>query len=228
MVTSDWEEMDYAVADRAPQGWRAGDEPSAASDEEALASWPCAGYTAAPEESMSDSTPAGAARVELDFWQSVPELLERMRSGGVLCTVVDRSGKANVLTLGWGLLGPHYHTRPILVIAVAPPRYSWRFLEETGEFVIAVPGDSGTAAADLCGTRSGRDLDKFEAAGLTKVRSAHVAAPSIRECPVNVECATYTRVSPPHLLLTPEHRRRPVEEQHTIYFAEVLGTYRYD
>jgi len=30
------------------------------------------------------------------------------------------------------------------------------------------------------------------------------------------------------MLLTPEHRRRPLEQQHTIYFAEVLGTYRWE
>ena len=56
----------------------------------------------------------------------------------------------------------------------------------------------------------------------------HVKAPSIPECPINGECRTYTKVAPPHLLLTPAHRRRPLAEQHTIYFAEVLGTYRYD
>ena len=77
----------------------------------------------------------------------------------------------------------------------------------------------------LCGTRSGRDMDKFEAAELTPVPSVDVKAPSIQECPINVECRVYTRVAPPHLLLTPEHRQRPVQEQHTIYFAEVLGTY---
>ena len=39
---------------------------------------------------------------------------------------------------------------------------------------------------------------------------------------------TYTRVTPPHRLLTPEHRVRPLADQHTIYFAEVLGVYRYE
>ena len=166
-------------------------------------------------------------RVELDFYECVSEILKRMRAGGVVCTVVDDTGAPNAITLGWGLLGPNYHTRPILVIAVAPPRYSWRFLEATGEFVIAVPDDSLRTAADLCGTKSGRDMDKFEACGMTRVESAHVKAPSIREMPINVECRTYSRVSPPHMLLTPEHRERPVEEQHTIYFAEVLGAYSY-
>ena len=165
-------------------------------------------------------------REELNFWDCVDEILYRMRHGGVLCTAVDEAGKQNLLTLGWGLLGPRYHEHPILVIAVAPPRYSWRFLEEVPEFVIAVPDDSLSGEVELCGTKSGRDLDKFKAAGLTPVRSRHVKAPSILECPINVECHTYAKVAAPHPLLTPEHRERPLAEQHTIYFAEVLGAYR--
>ena len=146
---------------------------------------------------------------ELDFYECANEILHRLqsRNGGVLCTVVDSAGSQNVLTLGWGLIGPNYHGHPI--------------------FAIAVPGDDLRAAADLCGTKSGRDLDKFEAARLTSLPSVHVKAPSVLECPINVECRVYTRVAPPHLLLTPEHRQRPLEQQHTIYFAEVLGTYRY-
>ncbi len=168
-------------------------------------------------------------RHALGFWEHTSEILSRMlsRNGGVLCTVVDASGNTNVLTLGWGLVGPLYHGNPILVIAVAPPRYSWRFLEEVGEFAIAVPDDRLRAAVDLCGTKSGRDMDKFSAAGLTPIPSAHIRAPSILECPINIECRVYTKVAPPHSLLTPEHRKRPLEEQHTIYFAEVLGTCRY-
>ena len=166
-------------------------------------------------------------REELDFWACTEEILNRLREGGVLCTVVDRSGEQNVLTLGWGQIGPSYHDHPIFIIAVAPARYSWRFLEDVPEFVIAVPDDALQEAAHLCGTQSGRDMDKFKAAELTKVPSAQVRAFSIQECPINIECRIYTRIAPPHLLLTPEHRRHPVEEQHTIYFAEVLGAYRY-
>ncbi len=167
-------------------------------------------------------------RVEIDLYSCASEILNRMHNGGVLCTVVDAAGKQNLLTLGWGQVGPFYHGHPILTVAVTPLRYSFRFLEQIPEFVIAIPDDTLRDAAALCGSRSGRDLDKFRAAGLTPVPSVHVRAPSILECPINVECRIYTRVVPPHMLLTPEHRQRPTEEQHTIYFSEVLGTYRWD
>jgi flavin reductase (DIM6/NTAB) family NADH-FMN oxidoreductase RutF len=166
-------------------------------------------------------------RHELSFWDCASEILNRMRDGGVLCTVVDHDGRQNVLTLGWGQIGPFYHEHPVFSIAVAPPRYSWRFIEEIPEFVIAVPDDALKAAATFCGTASGRDLDKFAAVGLTRVPSVHVRAPSILECPINVECRIYASIAPPHTLLTPEHRQHPIEAQHTIYFAEVLATYTY-
>lgn len=166
-------------------------------------------------------------RHDLDLWACTEEIFSAMATYGVLCTVVDEAGQDNVLTLGWGQIGRSYHSNPILTIAITPLRYSWRFLDQVPEFVIAVPDEATGDAAELCGTRSGRDMDKFDAAGLTRVKSRHVRAPSVPECPINIECRVYHRVAPPHLLLTPEHREAPLENQHTIYFAEVLGTYRY-
>ena len=166
-----------------------------------------------------------AQRTDLDFYACAGEILHRMNHGGILCTVADRAGRQNLLTLSWGQMGPFYHDSPVFIIAVARHRYSWRFLVEVPEFVIAVPDDSLAEAVAMCGSRSGRDLDKFQAGGLTPVPSRHIRAPSILECPINVECRVYASVAPPHRLLTPEHRQRPLEEQHTIYFAEVAGAY---
>lgn len=164
-------------------------------------------------------------RIAIPWEQCLGEALRRLARGGVLCTVGDARGRRNVLTLGWGQLGPGYHGHPICTIAITPLRYSWGLIEETPEFVLAVPDDRLAAALDYCGTRSGRSEDKFAAAGLTPVPSLHVRPPSIRECPLNLECHVYAKVAPPHELLTPEHRQRPLAQQHTIYFAEVLGLY---
>ncbi len=60
------------------------------------------------------------------------------------------------------------------------------------------------------------------------MKSKYVKAPSILECPINIECRIYNKIAAPHLLLTPEHRKAPVEHQHTIYFAEVLGIFGWE
>lgn len=167
-------------------------------------------------------------RKEIDFYGCAGELLHRLRGEGALCCVADGGGARNVITLGWGLVGPFYHGHPVFAVAVTPQRHSWRFLEEGTAFTVAVPDDRCGQAVRVCGTRSGREGDKFRMAGLTAVDGLRVPSPSLLECPVNVECMIYWRVRPPHGILTPEHRRRPLGEQHTIYFAEVVGTFAWE
>lgn len=167
-------------------------------------------------------------RIETDFWLHTEEILRQLRQGGVLCSVIDKAGKPNLITLGWGLIGPFYHNHPILVIAVTPERFSWHALEETDEFTIAVPDQKIADAVAYCGRYSGRDVDKFSKTRLTAVPGWQVRSYAVQECPLNLECRTYTRVYPPHQLLTPEHRLRPLEKQHTLYFAEVVAAYTWD
>jgi len=132
---------------------------------------------------------------------------------GVLLVSCDREGVPNVMTIGWLLLGRSYHRRPVAVVAVRPATYTFSLLDLVEEFVIAVP----------CGKQSGRAIDKFAVTSLTPVPSKYVAPPSIKECIINIECRIYYKQRPPHQLLTSEHRKAPISEQHTIYFAEVLG-----
>lgn len=167
-------------------------------------------------------------RKALDFYSLSNVIHQRLRKGGVFATVINSDGEENVLTLGWGLIGPSYYDHPVFSIAVTPLRYSWKFLESVPEFVIALPDDDLAPALELCGTRSGKLMDKFEAAGLTRVPSKHVKPPSLKECPVNIECRIFGRVHPPHEILTPTHREQPTNLQHTIYFSEVLGAFAWE
>jgi flavin reductase (DIM6/NTAB) family NADH-FMN oxidoreductase RutF len=142
---------------------------------------------------------------------------------GVLLVSCDREGVPNVMTIGWLLLGRSYHRRPVAVVAVRPATYTFSLLDLVKEFVIAVPSLDLADAVALCGKQSGRAIDKFAVTSLTPVPSKYVAPPSIKECIINIECRVYYKQRPPHQLLTSEHRKAPISEQHTIYFAEVLG-----
>jgi len=166
-------------------------------------------------------------REPIDVMEHAQEAFRMLRTTGLLVNSVGHSGVANTMTIGWLLLGWFYHDRPISVIAIRPACHTFKLLDEVGEFVVSVPTDSISEAVAFCGKESGRHVDKFEATGLSAVPSLDVTAPSIKECPINIECRIYHKQRPPHMLLTPEHRRAPVEAQHTIYFAEVLGAYRW-
>ncbi len=168
-------------------------------------------------------------RHEVEFAEVIEALYRQTDAGagghGLLLTSIGADNRPNAMTIGWGLYGWSYHNHPVTVVAVRPACHTFRLLEEVPEFVLCVPTAAIAQAVAFCGSRSGRDCDKFRETGLTLIPSTHVRPPSIAECPVHVECRVYHKQRPPHQILTPEHRQRPLAEQHTIYFAEVLGTY---
>ena len=92
----------------------------------------------------------------------------------------------NVLTAAWtGIVNSE---PPMTYVSIRPQRHSHSMIQEKGEFVINLPTEAIVKAADLCGVKSGRDVDKFALAGLTAEPSNLVAAPGIAECPISLEC----------------------------------------
>ncbi len=104
----------------------------------------------------------------------------------VMVTVQDGEGKSNIITIAW--TGTVCTNPPMLYISVRPERYSYRMLEETGEFVVNMTTKKLAKAADYCGVRSGRDVDKWKETGLTPEKAQAVSVPLIAESPVNIEC----------------------------------------
>ncbi len=111
----------------------------------------------------------------------------------VLVTCVDAEGKPNIITLGMYM--PISHDPPQVVIGVSPRRYSHDLIAEQGEFVVNSPGFEIAAKAHICGTKSGRSLDKFAEAGLTPKPAQRVRPPLIEECYGHIECEVVNRVT---------------------------------
>ena len=94
--------------------------------------------------------------------------------------------RPNIITVAWS--GTVNTDVPMLYISVRKSRYSYDILRETREFVVNLVNKDLTYAADFCGVRSGRDVDKFAEMKLTELPSKNIKAPGIAESPVNIEC----------------------------------------
>ncbi|MBQ8816629.1 MAG: flavin reductase family protein [Lachnospiraceae bacterium] len=104
----------------------------------------------------------------------------------VMISVCDKEGNSNIITVAWA---GTVCTNPAMVsISVRPERHSYQMIKETGEFVINLTTKDLVYATDYCGVKSGRDIDKFKACGLTPIWGQYVKAPMIQESPVNIEC----------------------------------------
>lgn len=105
----------------------------------------------------------------------------------VMVSCGDKKGNQNIITIAW--TGTICSDPPMVSISVRPERYSYSMIKETGEFVINLTTKDLTYATDWCGVKSGRDVDKFAAMGLTAVKGNRLEyAPIIEESPVNIEC----------------------------------------
>ena len=126
----------------------------------------------------------------------------------VLVSCADREGNSNILTVAWA--GTVCSTPPMLSISVRPERYSFHMIRETGEFVVNLTTEKLARVTDLCGVKSGRNVDKWKETGLTQETGEIVKVPLIRECPVNLECRV---------------RQEMELGSHSLFIAEVVSVH---
>jgi flavin reductase (DIM6/NTAB) family NADH-FMN oxidoreductase RutF len=105
---------------------------------------------------------------------------------------VGTGEKANLITLAY--VGKVCFKPPIIVISIQPKRHSYQLIESHGEFVINYPTIKQLRETDYCGTRSGRDVNKWKALNLTKQKASLVQVPMIKEFPWNMECKVIKKI----------------------------------
>lgn len=94
--------------------------------------------------------------------------------------------RPNIITVAWA---GTVCSDPVMVsVSVRKDRYSYDMIKDTGEFVVNLVTKDLVFAADYCGVRSGRDVDKFQDMKLTPLSSSFIQALGIQESPVNLEC----------------------------------------
>jgi len=115
------------------------------------------------------------------------ETLAVLVDPGLLLVSQGEDGVPNAMTIGWGTAGVIWG-REVFTVLVRPSRYTFTRLKESDSFTVNVPPPSLRDAVSFCGTRSGRDYDKFAECGMTAEPSRTVSTPGIAECPIVYEC----------------------------------------
>jgi len=100
--------------------------------------------------------------------------------------------KKNIITIG---MFAYFSGKPSLVgVGIAPSRYSFDMIRQSGEYVVNVVDRKLMEAVRVCGEKSGRDVDKFKRANLAPEKGIKVKAPCIKESPVSIECKVVKEV----------------------------------
>ncbi len=130
-----------------------------------------------------------------------------------LLVTASTGDKTNVSAVEW--LTPVSEKPAMIALSLNNTSLTLDLLCASMEFVVAVPSEKMKDAVLLCGTTSGKYIDKFEEAKLTQVRAKKVKAPLILEALANIECKvlSYTSAGDHSLVLGEVVEVHPVKEE---------------
>lgn len=130
--------------------------------------------------------------------------------------------KFNMMTASWGGWGILWH-KPVCFCVVRPGRYTYGFMEKHGYFTLSYFDKKYKKALDFCGTKSGRDMDKATASGLTPVEDATGAVYFKEARLVIVLKKIYFQEIEPKNFLDPKiEDNYPNKDYHRLYVGEVV------
>ncbi len=167
---------------------------------------------------------------DINIWEYAPQILQALSKGVLLTTCAD--GETDTMTIGWGTLGIEWK-KPVFVAFVRQSRHTKCLLDKNPEFTVNIPfGAVDKNILGVCGTKSGRDMDKFKELNLTAVPGETVSVPAIAQLPLTLECKVIYQQDQDLSALNLADRNgcyKPgtAEENnfHTAYYGEITAAY---
>ncbi len=161
---------------------------------------------------------------DLNYMSIAEDAMSKIKKGAFLTVKVAEA--QNTMTIGWATIGFIWQ-KPIMMVAVRPTRHTFGIIEKAQDFTVTVPsGDMGKAIA-FCGTKSGRDVDKFKMCNLETADGLKVLSPIIKVPGIHYECKIVLKSAMNEAFLDKEYDKAlyPQKDYHTLYFGEILACY---
>ena len=130
--------------------------------------------------------------------------------------------ECNTMTASWGGLGVLWG-KPVATVYIRPKRYTLEFMEREDTFTLCFFGEKYRKALALCGSKSGRDVDKVKECGFTVAMAE--GAPYFEEADLVLVCkkAYWQDMDPTHFLDGEiDGKWYPEKDYHRIFIGEIL------
>ncbi|MFD3156449.1 flavin reductase family protein [Haloimpatiens sp. FM7330] len=165
--------------------------------------------------------------MEINYTENLQEAFKYIQKQGAFLTVKDKNGKVNTMTIGWANIGFEWG-KPVFTVLVRKQRYTHELIENAQDFTVCIPLDEDMKEAlKFCGTKSGRDFDKFEECNLKVENGKKVESPVIGNCGLTYECkiAYKHEMSSKFLRKDIKDKWYKAEDYHVIYYGEIVDCY---
>ncbi|UCD79799.1 MAG: flavin reductase family protein [Desulfobacterales bacterium] len=168
-----------------------------------------------------------SAMKRIDYMAAAQEAMTRIKKGAFLTV---KSGEAiNTMTIGWATIG-YVWRKPIMMIAVRLSRHTFSIIETAEDFTVSMPSSDMKKEIMFCGTKSGRDCNKFKECNLQVSDSRKVVTPIIKVPGIHYECKIVYKsaMDPAYLTVDYDTELYPQKDYHTLYFGEIVDSYEID
>lgn len=163
----------------------------------------------------------------MKFYEDLENAMENLTKRGAFLTVKDDQGIVNTMTIAWGYIGFSWN-KPCFVALVRPQRYTHELIERADSYTISIPyGDDMKKALGICGSKSGRDLDKAAEAGIKFIPAQEVSSPIVDQCDMYYECKL-TYIDTIHTDKLPDElmKKNYQGDCHDLYYGEIVKAYK--
>lgn len=129
---------------------------------------------------------------------------------------------ANAMTASWGGLGVLW-ARPVVFAFIRPQRLTRELMDATDVFSLNFLDESFRPQLNLCGSKSGRDMDKAAACGLDVLREKDT--PFFGQSHTAILCRKlYRQPFDPAAMLDPgiNDAIYPANDHHVVYIGEIM------
>jgi flavin reductase (DIM6/NTAB) family NADH-FMN oxidoreductase RutF len=160
----------------------------------------------------------------LNYMSIAEDAMSKIKKGAFL--TVKAADALNTMTIGWATIGFIWQ-KPIMMVAVRPTRHTFSIIERTQDFTVTIPAGDMSKVIAFCGSKSGRDVDKFKMCNLETAEGQHVASPIIKVPGIHYECKIVYKSVMNEAFLDKNLNKSlyPQKDYHTLYFGEVVDCY---
>ena len=155
-------------------------------------------------------------------------VFQRIGDQWMLVTAGNKNN-CNTMTASWGGLGVLWHEY-VATAYVRPQRYTKQFMDSEKYFSLSFYGEEYRKALSLCGTKSGRDIDKIKECGFT-VEYGVGDTPYFAEAELVLICEKlYADELREEKFMDPSYagQKYPQKDWHTFYIGKIVEVLKKD
>ena len=131
----------------------------------------------------------------------------------------------NIMTASWGSIGILWN-KPVAICYIRPQRYTYQFAEKYSCYTLNFFPEKYKHILDLCGSKSGRDINKMKIEGLNPVQTADGNI-IFNESKLAIECRKiyFDDIKPDNFIDPSIEKLYLIKDYHRFYIGEIINAW---